>query len=52
MLRSEVRPAHDDGDRLGVPGEEHGRLAGRVGAADDEDVLVGAVSAASVDAEP
>ena len=35
--------AHQDGHRPGVPGEVDGGLAGRVGAADDVDVLAGAV---------
>ena len=36
--------AHDQGHRLGHPGEEHRRLPGRVGAADDVDVHVDAVA--------
>ena len=36
------RAAHQDRHRLGLPGQVDGRLAGRVGPADDVDVLVGA----------
>ena len=43
MLRSSASRAHHQRDRLGHPGEEHGGLAGRVGAADDVDVGVDAV---------
>ena len=40
MERSRLVASDDEGDAASACGEEHGGLAGRVGSADDVDVLV------------